>query len=98
MPLIKNIQQVIITGWPMGNTSRTSSKTKDMKIYTLPIIFLMICASGCAQSQSKADRKIAGGCEDCELMFEGMPATLSWSTTIAKAEEPGERMMISGTI
>jgi protocatechuate 3,4-dioxygenase, beta subunit len=69
-----------------------------MKTYTLSIILLMICASGCVQSQSKADRKVGGGCEDCELMFEGMPTTLSSSTTIAKPEEPGERMIITGTI
>ena len=43
-------------------------------------------------------QKIGGGCEDCDLMYAGMPKELNWQTTIADAKEEGERMEISGTI
>jgi protocatechuate 3,4-dioxygenase beta subunit len=69
-----------------------------MKTYTLAIILLMICASRWAQSQPRVDRNVGGVCEDCGLMLEGMPTTISSSTTIASLEEPGERMIITGTI
>lgn len=32
------------------------------------------------------------------MMFEGMPQNLSWQTTIAGTDEPGERLIIRGTI
>ena len=41
---------------------------------------------------------VGGGCDGCALMFEGMPADLSWETTIAESTEAGESMEISGTI
>lgn len=41
---------------------------------------------------------VGGGCDGCELMFAGMPQTLSWQTTIAAANEAGEPLEISGTI
>lgn len=52
--------------------------------------------TGC--SQSHQDKKLPGGCEDCELMLEGMPATVSWKTSIAPPDEPGEHLIIRGTI
>ena len=58
---------------------------------------LLTLTLACAQS-NKQDRPVGSRCEDCELMFEGMPANLSWSTIIAPADEPGEKMIITGTI
>ncbi|MFN0085816.1 MAG: intradiol ring-cleavage dioxygenase [Blastocatellia bacterium] len=50
-------------------------------------------------SQPEAQRKlVGGGCDGCELMYEAMPKTLGWETTIGGANEPGEPMEISGTI
>lgn len=70
-----------------------------MKKYTLPfLIMLMINTSACTQSNQKPDRVVGSDCEDCELMFEGMPKDISWQTTIAGADEPGERMIINGVI
>jgi len=43
-------------------------------------------------------RHVGGPCEDCELIFEGMPSALSWQTQIASANEPGVPLTISGTI
>ncbi|WKZ59398.1 MAG: intradiol ring-cleavage dioxygenase [Cyclobacteriaceae bacterium] len=68
-----------------------------MKYFLPCLLVLSMAVTGCAQSQS-AERQVGGGCEDCELMFAGMPATLSWKTKLAPDDEPGERMIISGTI
>lgn len=51
-----------------------------------------------AFSQSSRDRAVGEGCDECKLMYEGMPAQLSWETTIAGPDEPGEPMLISGRI
>lgn len=37
-------------------------------------------------------------CEDCELLFEGMPDQISSSIRVAPAGEPGESLFIEGTI
>jgi protocatechuate 3,4-dioxygenase beta subunit len=64
----------------------------------LPYLFLFsVAVTGCAQSPS-AERRVGGGCEDCALMFAGMPSTLSWKTKLAANDEPGEPLIISGTI
>lgn len=54
--------------------------------------------SGCAQSPKLPERAVGGRCEDCALMFEGMPEDLSWKTELATKEEPGEPLIIRGTI
>ncbi|MBX2961429.1 MAG: intradiol ring-cleavage dioxygenase [Cyclobacteriaceae bacterium] len=68
-----------------------------MKPFLPYLLILSIAVTGCAQSQS-AERQVGGGCEDCELMFAGMPSTLSWKTKLAPEDEPGEPLIISGTI
>ena len=52
----------------------------------------------CAQNPSTPNSQFNQACEDCELMLEGMPGNLSWETKLAEENEPGERMIISGTI
>jgi protocatechuate 3,4-dioxygenase beta subunit len=71
-----------------------------MKNSTLLFIgFVFISVSGCTQSNSKkTDRVVGSACEDCDLMFEGMPENPSWQTTIAGPDEPGEQLIISGTM
>lgn len=68
-----------------------------MKSFLLYLLVLSMAVTGCAQSPS-AERQVGGGCEDCELMFAGMPTKLSWKAKLAPDDEPGERMIISGTI
>lgn len=68
-----------------------------MKPFLLYLLLVSVVVTGCAQPQA-AERKVGGPCEDCELMFAGMPSTLSWKTKLAPDDEPGERMIISGTI
>lgn len=64
------------------------------------ITLTMACAAflSCSAQPSGKTEKLIGGGEDCDLMFAGMPTTLSWRTNIAPANEPGEPMVISGTI
>ena len=43
---------------------------------------------------------VGGPCEGCELLYAGMPPPekISNSTTISGPEEPGERMILKGTV
>ncbi len=68
---------------------------KQILLFSVAVIGTIV--SGCAQPAAKTEKQI-GSCEDCDLMFAGMPAKLSWSATIAGPAEPGERLIISGTI
>jgi protocatechuate 3,4-dioxygenase beta subunit len=65
-----------------------------------PVLLAMSLAlliTGFAAGQ-KTQQLIGGGCDGCELLFAGMPAQLSWETTIPPAGEPGEPLEISGVI
>lgn len=48
------------------------------------ILFLVACTllngSGCAQSSQNKERVVGSGCEDCDMMFEGMPQNIFWQT------------------
>ncbi|MBX2968807.1 MAG: intradiol ring-cleavage dioxygenase [Cyclobacteriaceae bacterium] len=68
-----------------------------MKPFLPYLLILSIAVTGCSQSPS-AERQVGGGCEDCELMFAGMPSVLSWKTKLAPDDEPGEPLIINGTI
>jgi protocatechuate 3,4-dioxygenase beta subunit len=75
------------------------SKYQIMKKCILAfLVLLMINTSACTQSNQKADRIVGSSCEDCDLMFDGMPKNISWQTTIAGPDEPGEPMIIRGVI
>ncbi|HTH54511.1 MAG TPA: hypothetical protein VL728_00610 [Cyclobacteriaceae bacterium] len=64
----------------------------------IALAFLVIGLMNASYAQSRRDRAVGGGCEACDEMYEGMPQNLSWQTTITDANEPGERMIIKGTI
>lgn len=63
-------------------------------------ITLFLCALTClnTNAQNQSEKVVGGGCEDCQLMMEGMPSPLSWETSIARNNEPGERLTIQGII
>jgi len=67
-----------------------------MKKTVLALLALGLLNFSCAQS--KKDKEVGGGCDRCDEMYEGMPHRLSWQATIAAPDEPGERMIIRGTI
>jgi protocatechuate 3,4-dioxygenase beta subunit len=68
-----------------------------MKPIFLILLLTIILYAGCSQSHQR-EKKVGDGCEDCELMFEGMPDKLQWKTTLTAATEPGEPLIIRGTI
>lgn len=64
----------------------------------MALTFVVLIVSGCAQSTKKTERAVGGACEDCDMMVEGMPQNFTWQTTIADSDEPGERLLMRGTI
>lgn len=57
------------------------------------------CAAQQEQPSGRALERIVGlPCEGCEAVFEGMPATLESESRIAPATEPGDPLMIEGTV
>src|SRR4051812_24256713 len=61
----------------------------------LCIISFLLMTLACS---AQKDRSVGGPCDQCDLMFEGIPKTMSWETTISPNGEPGEPMIIEGTI
>lgn len=45
-----------------------------------------------------APRRVGGGCDGCEAIYDGLPQELSSSAELAPATEPGERLEIRGTV
>jgi protocatechuate 3,4-dioxygenase, beta subunit len=61
-------------------------------------IGLTIALGGCAQNQTLRKTQLGGACEDCQLMFDGMPATIETTTTLIDDTEPGDPLIIRGVI
>jgi protocatechuate 3,4-dioxygenase, beta subunit len=98
LQLIKNKVQYILWMITQAWSYRTfQSNIILMKQFlTFPIVVLMITTS-CAQNSTLTKREI-GPCEDCQLMFEGMPAALASATNLVTAAEAGEPLIIKGKI
>lgn len=65
---------------------------------SLLALLLVACGAFSFAADSSAEHKpVGGGCDGCELMFEGMPKTLHSETTILGADG-GEPMEIEGVI
>ena len=64
------------------------------------LVFLLVfyMTAGCTQTTAQKEKQVGGNCEACDLMFEGMPSLFSWQTSLTDANDPGEPMIISGTI
>ncbi len=62
--------------------------------------FLLLGAAiqACSQNKEIQDRVVGGPCDRCDLMFQGMPASMLWKTNISSPGEPGDPLIISGTI
>jgi len=73
---------------------------RHLFLFTALLFSLVIGGTSCrAQPKARsATGIVGGGCDGCELIYDGMPQQLSWQTAIATSSEPGERMEISGTI
>lgn len=65
---------------------------------TLLIALLTTSISACGQGQSYTKKPLGGSCEDCEMMFDGIPSQLEATTNLAPKGEAGEPLMITGMI
>jgi len=69
------------------------------KLLLLLSCIIILAPYGCSQNNSTSQElKSIPDCEDCELILDGIPTNLTWQTRIAGPDEPGEPMIISGTI
>ena len=68
------------------------------KVFVVYFISFWIMNLACSQNTGTPDRVVGGACDNCKLMFEGIPASFSWETKIAPSDEPGEPILIRGTI
>jgi protocatechuate 3,4-dioxygenase beta subunit len=57
-------------------------------------------AAGCGSWPARAGERssVGGGCDGCDAIYDGMPAELGPTMTIAAPDEPGERMELSGVV
>lgn len=69
-----------------------------MKCIILLIAFSVVLWQCNAQSKAPAGKPLGDACEDCQLMFEGMPPEITSQAVIAASKEPGERLVIKGVI
>jgi protocatechuate 3,4-dioxygenase beta subunit len=67
---------------------------------TIAIVFSLTAGLiGCAAAPTPTQEPIIGGpCEGCEYVFSGMPERLGSSARIAPVGEPGQPMVIEGTV
>lgn len=59
---------------------------------------LLILVLLCCGASRETEPVIGGPCEGCEFVFDGMPAQLDSSSRIAPPSEPGEPLIIEGTM
>ncbi len=60
--------------------------------------FALIASSGCAQKQAYTFKQVGGPCEDCQMIFDGIPESITSTSSLVMAGEPGEPMVIRGVI
>ncbi len=60
------------------------------------LLFVLLPLTAC--SQSHPERNVGGRCENCELIYAGIPSSIPANGRIAPAGEPGEGLAISGTV
>lgn len=79
-------------------------KKRSATLLTSLAFFIFSCGQApqqkVASQNTKGDIAVGGPCDQCNLLFEGMPppGDIASETTVAGRSEPGERMEISGTV
>jgi protocatechuate 3,4-dioxygenase beta subunit len=69
---------------------------------TTLLLTILVMFTGCGsgepadQGTRQGKHKSIPGCEDCELIYEGMPSDIGTHAVIATADEPGEHLEMSG--
>lgn len=69
-----------------------------MKFISTLVVLALIISNGCAQKQSYTLNQVGGPCEDCQMMFDGIPESITSIGTMVTPGEPGEPMVIRGII
>lgn len=64
----------------------------------LAIVLAVFAASSTAQTVPTGKEPVAGACEGCEAVFQGLPAAFAAPARIAPADEPGEPLALSGVV
>lgn len=63
------------------------------------IAALLLSASACgSQEAAQREPELGGPCEGCDAVFVGMPESLTATARIAPAGEPGEALVLEGTV
>ncbi len=62
------------------------------------LLFSAMMAISCSAQPKAGDRVVGDRCDGCDLMYENIPENISWETKIENAADPGEPMVIEGTI
>jgi protocatechuate 3,4-dioxygenase beta subunit len=69
-----------------------------LRTWLLPPVLAFVLGMACAEEAPPPSQLVGGGCDGCELMFEGMPRALDWRTAIAGNGEAGEPLEMRGVI
>jgi protocatechuate 3,4-dioxygenase, beta subunit len=63
---------------------------------------MFTCCNGQDSNSNKQatgkNQLVGGGCDGCELMYAGMPASIDWIDTSAGWNEKGKRLLLMGTV
>jgi protocatechuate 3,4-dioxygenase beta subunit len=71
---------------------------KSTAITALVLVLFASACSGSAAHAGKEARAQLYACEGCEAVYERKAESLTWHATVADAEEPGARLMATGTV
>jgi protocatechuate 3,4-dioxygenase beta subunit len=85
----------------LNNSRRRFLKSASMTAAIFPALPLaMFKCNGKAESNLVASQTkiVGGGCDGCDLIYQGMPKQFNWRTQISPVSEPGEPMEINGII
>ena len=85
----ESVAQHACSGYPVVMQSKK-------RTWSLRLAILCVCLN--AHVADARERIIGGPCEGCENVFVGLPADLNSSSRIAAADEPGEALIIEGTV
>lgn len=69
-----------------------------MKLIYALVGLALIVSNGCAQKQSYTLNQVGGSCEDCQMMFDGIPESITSIGLLVVPDEPGEPLSIRGII
>jgi protocatechuate 3,4-dioxygenase, beta subunit len=66
---------------------------------TLLAVGVLLASLALSPSESRADEPVVGRpCDGCEIVFQGRPAAPASDARIAAATEPGEPLVLEGTV